>query len=110
MFELGAVYPAAINITDQNGQPANPAAATLIITQPDQTTVNCPITLPPAVTGQLRYPFPTTQAGRHLVNWTTTNPTAPYTDVFDVLEAAPQALFSLADAKQTLFDGRGLHR
>ena len=102
MIELGAVYPAALNITDQNGQPANPATASLVITQPDQTTVTCTITLPPAVTGQLRYAFPTAQPGRHLVNWSTTSPVTAYTDVFDVLEAAPPALLSLADAKQTL--------
>jgi hypothetical protein len=102
MFELGAVYPAALNITDGNGQPADPVSVSLIITQPDQTTVNCTVPLPSAVPGQLRYPFPTVQPGRHLVNWTTSNPATAYTDVFDVLEAAPPSLFSLADAKVTL--------
>jgi hypothetical protein len=102
MYELGAVYPAALDIRDQNQQPANPATATLAITQPDQTAVPCTITLPPPVTGQLRFPFPTAQPGRHLVRWNTTGPVTAYTDVFDVMEAAPQALISLADAKQTL--------
>ena len=102
MYELGAVYPAALNITDANQQPANPATVSLVITQPDQTTVPCTITLPPPVTGQLRYPFPTAQPGRHLVNWNTTGPITAYTDVFDVNEAAPPSIISLADAKQTL--------
>jgi hypothetical protein len=102
MFELGSVYPAALDVLDQNRQPVNPATATLTITLPDQTTVTPAVTNPPAVTGQLRYPFLTTQPGRHLVNWSTTGPVTAWSDVFDVMEAAPPAIISLADAKQTL--------
>lgn len=102
MFELGSIYPAALDVLDENGQLANPSSAVLAITQPDQTVATPAITLPPPVTGQLRYPFLTAQPGRHLVRWVTTGPVTAYTDVFDVLPAAPPALFSLADAKQTL--------
>jgi len=102
MFELGSVYPAALDVRDENGQLVNPATAAVTFTLPDQSTAVPPVTLPPAVTGQLRYPFLTTQPGRHLVSWVTTGPNTAYTDVFDVLPAAPPALFSLADAKQTL--------
>jgi len=102
MFELGSVYPAALDVTDQNGQPVNPATATLAITLPDQTVVTPAITLPPAEQGKLRYAYLTAQPGRHLVNWVTTGPNTAYSDVFDVMTAAPPALFSLADAKQTL--------
>ena len=102
MFELGSVYPAALNVYNQDQQPANAAAVALAITLPDQTISTPVVANPPAVTGQYAYPFLTTQPGRHLVNWTTTNPSTAWSDVFDVLEAAPPSLFSLADAKQTL--------
>lgn len=102
MFELGSIYPAALDVLDENFQPVNPATVSLVITQPDQTTVTATVANPPAVTGKLRYPFVTAQPGRHLVNWATTSPTVTYTDVFDVLPAAPPSILSLADAKQTL--------
>jgi hypothetical protein len=102
MFELGSVYPAALDVRDENRQPANPDTATLTFTLPDQSTISPAVTLPPAVTGQLRYPYVTVQPGRHLVRWQTTGPDTAYTDVFDVLDAAPPAILSLADAKQTL--------
>jgi hypothetical protein len=102
VFDLGSPYPAALDVYNAAGQKTNPDTATLVITLPDQTTVTPPVTLPPAVTGELRYLFPTTQPGRHLVNWTITNPSKAYSDVFDVMEAAPPAIISLADAKQTL--------
>jgi hypothetical protein len=106
MYELGDLYPAALDVFDQNRQLANPAAATLVITQPDQTAVTPVLTLPPAETGKLRYLFPTVQPGRHLTRWVVTmagsTPSKAYTDVFDVLAAAPPSILSLADAKQTL--------
>lgn len=102
MFELGDVYPAALDVFDENQQPVNPATVSLVITQPDQTTVDCTVANPPAVAGKLRFPFLTAQPGRHLVRWVLTVPNKSYTDVFDVLDAAPAAILSLADAKQTL--------
>lgn len=102
MFELGSVYPAALDVFDENRQPANPDTAVLSITQPDQTVVTPAVTLPPAAVGQLRYPFVTAQPGRHVVRWLTSGPVSAYTDVFDVLDAAPPSIISLADAKQTL--------
>lgn len=102
MIELGGIYPAAVNIFGANSQPVNADTVTLVITQPDQTQVTCPITNPPAVEGQYTYPFTTVQPGRHTVAWTTVNPTTVWRDVFDVNPAVPMAIISLADAKQTL--------
>jgi hypothetical protein len=102
MYELGSVYQAALDVFDENRQPANPDTAVLTLTLPDQSILTPPVTLPPAVEGQLRLPYVTTQPGRHLVNWRTTGPVTAYSDVFDVMTAAPPAIISLADAKQTL--------
>jgi hypothetical protein len=102
MIELGAVYPAAVNLFGSNGQPVNAATVTLTITQPDGTTITPAVTNPPAVTGQYQYPFVTAQAGRHTVSWTFTGPVEVYRDIFDVNPATVNAIISLADAKQTL--------
>jgi hypothetical protein len=102
VFELGGVYPAALNLYDENSQPVNAQAITLVITLPDQSTANCAITNPPQVTGQYAYPYITTQPGRHKLCWTTVNPITVYRDVFDVNSASPDAIISLADCKQTL--------
>ena len=102
MFELGSVYPAALDVRNASQQLVDPATATLTFTLPDQTTATPTITLPSAVPGELRYQYLTTQPGRHLVRWLTTGPNLGYTDVFDVLDAAPPAILSLADAKQAL--------
>jgi hypothetical protein len=102
VIDYGAVYPAALNIFNTSGQLTNATTVSLTITQPDQTTVVCPVANPPAQVGQYTYGFQTTQAGRHLVNWASTGPVTAYTDVFDVMEQAPPSIISLADAKQCL--------
>jgi hypothetical protein len=102
VIDFGALYPAAIDVRDDSGALVNPATATLTITLPDNSTVTPTIQLPPAVTGKLRYAYPTTQAGLHVARWVTTEPVAPYTDVFDVAPEIPPSIISLADAKQHL--------
>jgi hypothetical protein len=99
---LGSSYPAAIDVLDDTGQPANPDTATLTIIQPDGTVATPTITLPPAVEGQLRLAWPTAMPGRHVVRWVTSNPDTTYRDVFDVGEDLPPSIVSLADAKQHL--------
>lgn len=114
MLDLGGIYPAALpSLTDASGNPANVTTIALTITLPDGTPVPCTVTNPPAVTGQYVFSFSTTEPGRHLVRWTIANatpvffgtvslPAAAYTDVFDVAEQAPPAIFSLASAKRQL--------
>src|SRR3546814_17325246 len=72
----------------------------LTITRPDNTTVSVsPVT--PVSTGTYTYDYATVQPGRHVVRWVATGANAgAYTDVFDVREAAPPLLFSLADARK----------
>lgn len=101
-FELGSIYPAAVNLTDASGNPVNATTVTLTITLPDATTVTPPVTNPPATTGAYQLSYLTVQAGRHLVRWVFTGPNASYTDTFDVKEANPPSIISLADAKQQL--------
>src|SRR5206468_2941706 len=74
----------------------------LTVTLPDGTTVSPAVTNPPAETGRYRCDYPTVQAGRHLVRWTSTTPTSAYTDMFDVRPTAPPLIVSLADMKQHL--------
>lgn len=82
---------------------SNAASVTLTVTLPDGTTASpSSVTNPPAETGRYRYDYPTVQAGRHLVRWTSTSPTSAYTDAFDVRPADPPLIVSLADLKQHL--------
>lgn len=100
MFDLGGIYPAALNVTDDTGLAVNATTVSLVITLPDGTTVS-PVPANTA-TGSYTYSYLTTQAGRHMVRWVTTGPNTGYTDVFDVAEANPPAILSLAMAKQHL--------
>ena len=102
MFNLGAVYPAALNLFDATGAPVNVTTITLVITLPDLTTFAPLVQNPPPVTGQYTYAYITTQPGRHTVQWNTVNPVTSYSDVFDVAEAVPPSIISLSDAKQAL--------
>ena len=102
MFDLGAIYPAALDVLNASGVLVDPASATLTITLPDGTTLNPSVPLPSTVPGQLRVSYQTTMPGRHLVRWVTQNPNTAFTDAFDVAEAAPPTILSLAMAKKTL--------
>jgi hypothetical protein len=103
MFDLGSVYPAALDVYDDTGTLADPAAATLTITRPDGTPADTSgLQIPPAETGKLRLAYTTEQTGRHTVRWATQDPDTAYTDVFDVAPAVSPAIVSLADAKAQL--------
>jgi hypothetical protein len=102
VFDLGSMYPAALDVFNSSGVLTDPQTVTLTITLPDGTTVSPVVTLPSTVAGQLRYNYQTVQAGRHLVRWVTQNPNVAYTDAFDVAEAAPPMILSLAMAKKQL--------
>lgn len=102
MFDLGSVYPAALNVFNAAGVLVDPATAILTITLPDGTTVTPSVPLPSTVPGQLRVSYQTVQPGRHLVRWQTTNPNIGYTDAFDVAEASPPMILSLAMGKRAV--------
>ncbi|MEU0716837.1 head-tail connector protein [Streptomyces lavendulocolor] len=99
-FDLGATARLTAECRDPGGTLTTASTAVCTITLPDGTSAT------PAVTvtgeGQYRADYPTVQAGRHLVRWVFTGPAHAYTDTFDVAEAAPLGLFSLAEAKRHL--------
>lgn len=101
-FDLGAVVPLGTTVRDSAEALANAGAMALTITLPDATIVAVsPVA--PTSTGLYAYDYPSTQAGRHTVRWVATGVHAgAYTDSFDVREAAPPAILSLADAKKHL--------
>lgn len=80
---------------------ADASTSTLTITLPDGTTTNPTVPLP-SPAGTYTVDYATAQAGRHSVRWVWTTPNAAYTDAFDVREAAPPLIVSLADAKSHL--------
>lgn len=101
MFDLGDVVPLGIDITNASGNPANAGAVTLTIGLPDGTTTSPTPTNPS--TGRYEYDYPTVQPGRHTVRWVATGGNAgAYTDAFDVGEASPPLIVSLADTKRHL--------
>lgn len=100
-FDLGAVVPLSVSITDSTGTLANAGAVTVTVTLPDATAVT-PSNSNPS-TGVYTSDYPTTQTGRHLVRWVATGTNASaYTDMFEVLPAAPLQILSLKDAKKQL--------
>lgn len=101
-FDLGAVVPLGTTVRDASGTLANAGAMALTITLPDNTAVTVsPVA--PTSTGTYTHDYTTIQAGRHVVRWVATGVNAgAYTDSFDVREAAPPGIVSLADAKAHL--------
>ncbi|MBO4272387.1 hypothetical protein [Microbispora triticiradicis] len=100
-YDLGAVVPLSVTITNPAGQAEDATAVHLTITLPDGTAeTHGPIgsTSP----GVYDYDYATVQAGLHQVRWVATGTNASaFTDVFDVAPAAG-AIVSLADARAHL--------
>ncbi|MFI0528543.1 head-tail connector protein [Streptomyces scabiei] len=103
-YDLGATARLSAECRDAGGTLTNATTVTLTITLPDGTAVTPAVTNPPATAGQYSADYPTVQAGRHSLRWVFTGAglAHAYADVLDVREAAPPALFSLADAKKHL--------
>lgn len=101
-IDLGDPVPdLAIETLDANGNPADAGSVSLVITKPDGTTVS--ITPNHLSTGQYAADYLPTDPGHYNVRWTATGVnTAAYADSFDVLEASPRYIVSLADAKTLL--------
>lgn len=101
-YDLGDVVPLSTTVKDASGAPADAGTMALTITLPDASVVTVPSVVPTS-TGQYAYSYATTQAGRHSVRWLATGANAcAHTDVFNVREALPPMLFSLAEAKTKL--------
>jgi hypothetical protein len=101
-FDLGDTVRLEAECHDADGILADASAAVLTITLPDGTTATPTVANPPGQTGKYTADYVTQQAGRHTARWVFTSPADAYTDVFDVREAAPPMLFSLAAAKKKL--------
>lgn len=101
-YDLGAVVPLGTEVRNSSGALANAGSMALTIVLPDGTSTSiAPVT--PTSTGIYAHDFATTQAGRHTVRWVASGVNAgAYTDSFDVREAAPPSILSLADAKRHL--------
>lgn len=101
-FDLGDVVPLGTTVKDGSGTLVNAGAMALTITLPDATTVSV-TSVTPVSAGTYTYDYTTVQPGRHVVRWVATGANAgAYTDVFDVRDASPGLLFSLAAAKAKL--------
>lgn len=99
-YDLGDTVPIGVAIRNAADALVNPSTIVLTITLPDGTTAT-----PTPVndsTGLYSVLYVPTQAGRHLVRWVTTTPNTAHTDAFDVSEAAPPLILSLAEAKAAL--------
>jgi hypothetical protein len=100
-FDLGATVRLTADCRDPGGNLATATTATVTVTLPDGSTAS-PAATQTSTTGQYRADYPTAAAGRHTVRWVFTGPAHAYTDVFDVREAAPPAIMSLAAGRTHL--------
>jgi hypothetical protein len=110
LIDFGEALPpelATMLITDDNGALINVTTVVATITLPDGTTATPAVTNP--TTGTYKIAYTPTQSGRHTIRWvgtgtSTATLTLPvvFTDEFDVDEAAPSGIVSLAEAKAHL--------
>ncbi|MBK3556299.1 hypothetical protein JHN55_07065 [Streptomyces sp. MBT56] len=99
-YDLGATARLTAECRDPGGALTTAATAVVTVALPDGTTAT-----PAAAegdTGIYQADYTTTESGRHEVRWVWTDPAHAYTDVFDVRDAAPPVILSLADAKDHL--------
>ncbi|WP_309049239.1 hypothetical protein [Streptomyces sp.] len=100
-FDLGATVRLTAECRTPDGALTTAATAAVTVTLPDGTAVT-PAAAETGTPGHYQADYVTTAPGRHSVRWLWTGPAAAYTDVFDVQEAAPPAILSLADARKHL--------
>jgi len=101
-IDLGDPVPnLAIETRDISGNFADAGSVTLVITKPDNTTANP--TVNHADVGKYDANYVPPDPGHYSVRWVATGVNqSAYTDSFDVLEANPRCIVSLADAKELL--------
>jgi hypothetical protein len=102
LLNVGGVWQFALDVRDADGNLANPDTVTLQIMLPTGQLISPAVPNPPAATGMLRYDYVTQYPGQHKVAAATTNPSAAWSDTFNVAEQFPPAILGLADAKQCL--------
>lgn len=100
-FDLGATVRLTADCRDPGGNLATAATVSVTVTLPDGTTAS-PTVAETSTAGEYRADYPTVAAGRHTVRWVFTGPAHAYTDVFDVREADPPAVMSLATGRKHL--------
>ncbi len=101
MYDLGDPVPLSITVKDATGTPADAGSVKLTITTPTTAYLIDPVAS--SGSGVYSYSFIPTEAGRHTYRWDATGVNASaYTDSFDVDEAAPTGIVSLAEAKAHL--------
>lgn len=100
-FDLGENVRLEAECRDPGGTLTTATTAVLTITRPDGTPAT-PTVPAPGETGKYRVDYVPVQAGRHAARWVWTGPNDAYTDSFDVREAIPPMLVSLAGMKTHL--------
>lgn len=100
-FDLGATARLTAECRDPAGTLTTATTAAVTVTLPDGTTAT-PTATEPATPGLYQADYVTTAPGRHTVRWLFTGPAHAYTDMFDVSEAAPPAIMSLATGRRHL--------
>ncbi|MGH3672193.1 MAG: hypothetical protein ACRDSH_16425 [Pseudonocardiaceae bacterium] len=101
-YDLADIVPLTVNTRDATGALADAGAVTVLVTHVGSSTVYSPAVTHPSV-GQYQADFSPVLAGRYTVRWVATGANASgYSDAFDVYDAAPAYLISLADARETL--------
>lgn len=100
-FDLGSNVRLEAECRDPGGTLTTASTAVLTITLPDGTTAT-PAVPAPGETGRYRVDYVPAQAGRHAVRWLWAAPADAYTDSFDVRQAVPPMLVSLAETKRHL--------
>lgn len=101
-FQLGAVVPLSVTITDPDGNRADAGSVTLTVTLPDGTSDVTP-GIASTSTGVYDHDYATVQAGIHQVRWVATGSNASaFEDAFSVASATGLNFISLAEAKKHL--------
>ncbi|MFB6423687.1 hypothetical protein ACFCXC_18365 [Streptomyces microflavus] len=101
-FDLGSTVRLAADCRNPGGTLTTAESATAAVTLPDGS-LTLPATAETAPgTGRYQADFVTTLPGRHTVRWTFTGPADAYTDSFDVRDASPPTILSLAQARAHL--------
>lgn len=100
-FDLGATARLTADCRDPDGTLATASTAGVTVTLPNGTTAT-PAATETSTPGRYQADYVTTAAGRHTVRWVWSGPAHAYTDMFDVSEAAPPAIMSLATGRRHL--------